>query len=336
MKQSDFRNPFRPRTRGGRVAIRCATALAVAASLVVTAVPAYAQGSYPDRPIEVVVTFGPGGGADAMARKMSQLLEKELGVPLPVANVGGASGNAGLTKVLTAAPDGYTVGTLIALTVSSWAAGLGSAKASDFAIVGVTQDSPSMLFVPANSPFKSFGEMLEFAKANPGKLKVATSGFGTQDDITLRYFGSKGHKLTNVPFASPAERYASPIGGHTDAIYEEPGDVAPFLAAGQLRPLVVFDEERHPAFKDTPTSKELGFSINDLPNFRTLAVSAKTPPERVQRLSEAVAKVLETQEWKEFCARTFTCASRTFTPAEAQQYVAGFQQKVSDYLKTFK
>jgi len=301
-----------------------------------TAPLAVAQEKFPSRPVEVVVTFGPGGGADAMGRKMSQLLEKQLGVPFPVANVGGASGNAGLTKVLTAAPDGHTMGTLIALTVSSWAAGLGTAKPEDFAIVAVTQDSPSMMFVPADSPFKTYKDMLEFAKANPGKLKIATSGYGTQDDITIKYFASKGYKMTNVPFAKPAERYASPIGKHTDAIYEEPGDVAPFVKAGQLRPLVVFDVDRHPAFKDTPTSKELGFEINDLPNFRTLAVSAKTSPEQVKVLSDAVNAALATPEWKQFCADTYTCASRSFTPSEAQTYVKNFQEKVKAYLVSFK
>jgi tripartite-type tricarboxylate transporter receptor subunit TctC len=317
--------------------IKALQRLTLMATLALAAAPlALAQEKFPSRPVEVVVTFGPGGGADAMGRKMSQLLEKQLGVPFPVANVGGASGNAGLTKVLTAAPDGYTMGTLIALTVSSWAAGLGTAKAEDFAIVAVTQDSPSLMFVPADSPFKTFKDMLEFAKANPGKLKIATSGYGTQDDITIKYFASKGYKMTNVPFAKPAERYASPIGHHTDAIYEEPGDVAPFLQAGQLRPLVVFDDERHPAFKDTPASKELGFEISDLPNFRTLAVSAKTPPDRVKILADAANAALATPEWKKFCTETYTCASRSFTPAEAQTYVKNFQDKVKAYLASFK
>lgn len=297
---------------------------------------ARAQDKYPSRPVELVVTFGPGGGADAMGRKMSQLLEKQLGVPFPVSNVAGASGNAGLTKVLTAASDGYTAGTLIALTVSSWASGLGTAKAEDFTIVSVVQDSPSFMFVPTASPFKTFKDLLDYAKANPGKLKVATSGYGTQDDITLKYFGAKGYKMTNVPFAKPAERYASAIGQHTDAIYEEPGDVQPFLAAGQLRPLVVFDDERHPAFKDTPASKEMGFDISDLPNFRTIAVSAKTPHDKVKVLAGAVDMALATAEWKKFCIATYTCASRKFTPQEAQEYVKKFQAKVSAYLTTFK
>ncbi len=318
--------------------LRRTSSLALLAGTLALSAPALlqAQEKYPSRPVEMVVSFGPGGGADAMGRKMAQLLEKELGVPFPVSNVAGASGNAGMTKVLTSAPDGYTAGTLIALTVSAWASGLGTAKADDFAIVAVTQDSPSMMFVAADSPFKTYKDMLDHAKANPGKLKVATSGYGTQDDITLKYFEKQGFKMTNVPFAKPAERYASPIGKHTDAIYEEPGDVAPFLAAGQLRPLVVFDEKRHPAFKDTPTTKEMGYEINDLPNFRTIAVSSKVPADRVKVLADAVNKVLDGDEWKAFCAQTYTCASAKYTPDEAKAYVKAFQEKVAAYLQTFK
>lgn len=310
--------------------------LAVGSLMGLMALGAHAQDKFPNRPIELVVTFGPGGGADTMGRKMSQLLEKSLGVPVPVSNVGGASGNAGLSKVLSAAPDGYTAGTLIALTVSSWASGLGTSKATDFSIAAVVQDSPSMLFVPTDSVHKTFQDFLNHAKNNPGSLKVATSGYGTQDDITLKYFAAQGYRTTNVPFANPAERYASPLGKHTDAIYEEPGDVAAFLKSKRMRPLVVFDNVRHLAFPDVPTSKEMGFEISDLPNFRTIAVSAKTPPEVLNALSAAVNAAMATPDWKAFCAETYTCASRSYTPAEAQAYVAAFQLKVSNYLKSFK
>lgn len=313
-----------------------AMAFMAGSALGLTALPALAQDKYPNRPIELVVTFGPGGGADTMGRKMSQLLEKSMGVPVPVSNVSGASGNAGLSKLLSAPADGYTAGTLIALTVSSWAAGLGTSKPSDFAIAAIVQDSPSMLFVPTDSVHKTFKEFLAHAQKNPGALKIATSGYGTQDDITLKYFASKGYKTINVPFEKPAERYASPLGKHTDGIYEEPGDVSAFIKSGKMRPIVVFDDTRHPAFPDVPTSKELGFEIGDLPNFRTIAVSAKTSPEMLKTLSTAVNSALATPEWKIFCAETYTCASRSYTPAEAQAYVQVFQTKVSEYLKTFK
>lgn len=297
---------------------------------------ACAQDKYPSRPIEIIVTFGPGGGADTMGRKMSQLLEPLLKVPLPVSNIGGASGNAGLTKLLTNPADGYTVGTMISLTVASWASGLGTARPDNFTVVAITQNSPSMLFVPMDSPFKTVKELLDHAKANPGKLKVATSGYGTQDDITLQYLASKGYKMTNVPFAKPAERYSSPLGKHTDAIYEEPGDVAQFLKGKQMRPLVVFDDERHASFPDVPDSKELGFDISDLPNFRTLAVPAKTPPETVAVLSKAVNQVLESAEWKTFCSDTYTCVSKKYSPQESQEIVKNFYGTVQKRLASLE
>lgn len=314
---------------------RAAIGTLIIGSLVGSSI-SFAQDKFPSRPIEIIVTFGPGGGADTMGRKMSQLLEPILKVPLPVSNIGGASGNAGLTKLLTNPADGYTVGTLIALSVASWASGLGTARPDNFTVIAITQNSPSMLFVPMDSPFKTIKDMLDYAKANPGKLKVATSGYGTQDDITLQYLAEQGYKMTNVPFAKPAERYASPLGKHTDAIYEEPGDVAQFLKSKQMRPLVVFDDERHASFPDVPDSKSLGFDISDLPNFRTLAVPAGTPPETVAVLSKAVGQVLESAEWKSFCSDTYTCVSKKYSPQESQDMVKNFYNTVQKRMASMK
>lgn len=295
---------------------------------------AWGQDAFPTKPVEIIVTFGSGGGADQMARQISKIAAPILGVPVTVTNVPGASGNAGLNKVLTGAHEGYTVGTLIALTVSAWAMEIGSARPNDFTILTVIQDSPSMLFVAENSPFKTFQDFLAHAKSNPGKLKVATSGYGTQDDITLRYLASLGYKLSHFPFARPDERYASLANGHTDALYEEPGDVAQFIRSKQFRPLVVFDDERHASFAEVPASKELGMDINDLTNFRTLAVPARTPPDRAKTLAAAFNKALETPEWKKYCAETFTC-TRQYTPEQAKALVTDFYNRVESYLKKF-
>ncbi|MCB1882881.1 MAG: tripartite tricarboxylate transporter substrate binding protein [Geminicoccaceae bacterium] len=305
----------------------------VAAGIAATAFAggALAQDAYPERPIDMVITFGPGGGSDTMGRTAAHLAEKELGVAVPASNVSGASGNAGLTRVLTSPADGYTLGTLIALTVSSWAAGLGVGQPDQFDVVGVLQSSPSMLFVPKDSPHKSAEELLAFAKANPKALKVATSGFGTMDDVTLRYLTKQGDAMTNVPFAKPAERYASTVGAHTDAIYEEPGDVAQFVQSGDLVPVLVFADERHKDFPDVPASKELGLDISGLDNFRTIAVKKGTPPEIVERLHKVFADVTATQEWHDFCAKTYTC-TENMSVEDANAMVETFYKKVKDLL----
>jgi tripartite-type tricarboxylate transporter receptor subunit TctC len=286
---------------------------------------------YPNRPIELIVTFGPGGGADLMGRTMAQLMEEPLGVPIPVSNVGGASGNAGLTQLRTNPADGYTMGTLISLTVASWASGLGDNKPEDFRVISVVQSSPSFLFVPASSPHQTAEALFEYAKANPGEITVATSGYGTQDDVTLKLLGNEGIEMQNVPFQAPAERYASPIGGHTSAIYEEPGDVAQFIEAGQLKPVVVFAAERHTAFPDVPTSAELGIDISGLDNYRSIAVAAGTPDEIVATLEEAVATATASDEWQAFCAKTYTCIEPV-TGEAAQAMIVDFRDLIEEQL----
>jgi tripartite-type tricarboxylate transporter receptor subunit TctC len=279
----------------------------------------------------MIVTFGPGGGADLMGRQMARQLEPLLGVSVPVSNVAGSSGNAGLTRLKTSAPDGYTLATLISLTVASWASGIGDNAPEDFRVVAVVQSSPSFLFAPADGPHQTAEALFDYARAHAGELTVATSGYGTQDDVTLQLLAGGGIEMANVPFEKPAERYASPIGGHTNAIYEEPGDVAQFIKSGQLKPLVVFDKQRHAAFPDVPTAGELGIDISGLDNFRTVAVPAGTPDEIVAKLEEAVLTATSSDDWKAFCEQTYTCIEPV-TGEAAQETIVGFRDLIAERL----
>jgi tripartite-type tricarboxylate transporter receptor subunit TctC len=288
---------------------------------------------FPSRPVDMIVNFGPGGGADQLGRVMSKLLEPALGVPVPVANIAGASGNAGLIKVLTSTADGYTLGTLTGLSISAWASGLGKMQVRDFAFIAVVQSSPSMLFVPKDSRFRTYKDLLDAAKASPNKLRVATAGYGTLDDIAVRFLAAKGHAMVNVPFAKPGERYLSPLGGHSEVLFEEPGDVVQFLESGQYRPIVVFGEKRHPAFADTPASAEFGQHI-DLPNWRAIVTSTKVPAAILATLNAAVAKAAETPEWNKFCAETYTCIERK-TPEESRQFAQKNFDDVTRFMKEY-
>jgi tripartite-type tricarboxylate transporter receptor subunit TctC len=290
-----------------------------------------AQEKYPSRPIEMIVNFGTGGGADQLGRLAAKLLESALGVAMPVSNVAGASGNTGLAKVASAQPDGYTIGTLTGISISAWAAGMGRMKIDDFGYIGVVQSSPSMLFVTSESPFKTYKQLLDHVKANPGKVKVATAGFGTLDDFAVKYLVSKGFPMVNAPYAKPGERYTSVLGKHTDVLFEEPGDVTQFLDAKQLVPIVVFGKSRHPNFPDVPASAELGHDI-DLPNWRALVTSAKIPKERLAMLSAALEKVMQSEDWKKFCAQTFTCITK-LDPVASRQFVQKNYEDAVNFLK---
>lgn len=313
---------------------RLVGALIVASGAFAPLASAVAADKYPSRPIEIIVPFGPGGGADLVARTLARMAEPKLGVPMPVSNVSGASGTAGLTKMLNNPADGYTMGALISLTISAWASGIGKLKPQDFTVVAYMQSSPSMLFVPKNSPFKKIQDLLDHAKKNPGKLRTATTGYGTDDDVVLKYMGTLGYKITNVPFAKPAERYASTVGAHTDILFEQPGDVAQFVKSGDLVPLIVFDDERHEAFKNVPASKELGMKISDLPTWRTLVVSSKTPADKVKKLEQTFTQILQTPEWKKYCEETYTCI-KPKNSAEGTKATADYYVSIKDYLAKF-
>jgi tripartite-type tricarboxylate transporter receptor subunit TctC len=199
----------------------------------------------------------------------------------------------------------------------------------DITPVAVMIKGPSFLFVKQDSPFKTWADFEKEAKANPGKLKVATLGFGSVDDFSLSVIERGGVKVVQVPFAKPSERYVSILGGHADALYEQAGDVAQFLKGNQMRPILLFGDKRMDAFKDVPTSFELGYKVA-LPQFRAIVVRAGTPPDIVKRLSEALAKVAAMPEYKKFLEEQYGFDDSFVDASHAPAYV---QQQLEDMKK---
>ena len=144
---------------------------------------------------------------------------------------------------------------------------------------------PSGFYVAENSRFKTWADVEKEAKTKG--VKVAISGFGSPDDVTIGYFNAKGFKFQPVPFANPSERYTSLIGGHTDLMYSPLGNVRAMVDGKQMRPVIVFGNVRIPEFKDVPASKELGYDVA-LPQFRAIVVKAGTDPARVKAIADAL------------------------------------------------
>jgi tripartite-type tricarboxylate transporter receptor subunit TctC len=280
-----------------------------------------ARAEYPERPIELIVPWGPGGGADQLARLVSKLAEPQLGQSIPVINVPGATGGTGIAKLLSAPADGYSAAIYIADSHALLAGKDPRWSINDIAPVAVMIQGPSFIFVAQDSRFKTWQDFEKEAKANPGKLKIATLGFGSVDDFSINVIErSKGLKFVQVPFSKPSERYVSILGGHADALYEQAGDVASFLNNKQMRPLLTFGKERLPAFKDTPSSYELGIPIA-LPQFRAIVVRAGTPPDRVAKLADALAKVAVAPEYKTFLQNQFAAENSFIDANKATQFI---------------
>lgn len=266
--------------------------------------------------------MGAGGGADQFARAITHIMEKSVGVRMPVSNVTGAAGNAGLANITNAAPDGHTIGVLTGQTAATWAAKGARFSPDDFAYIAIVQKTPSMYVVANNSPYKTYQDLLDISKKSPNTLKVGTSGYDTLDALAVKYLMSVGYPMLNVPYRSAAERYMAPLGGHVDVIFEDPSGVSQFFASGQLRPIVVFGKKRHPAFPAVPTSYEFGHQI-DLPNWRAFVIQKNTPKPIVEYLNGVIKQAVQTKEWRAFCERTYTCTAIR-SPEESKQFVQDF------------
>jgi tripartite-type tricarboxylate transporter receptor subunit TctC len=309
-------------------------AVAMLLTLAAAVPPAVAQEAYPSRPIDFVVTWGTGGGADAMARQLAALTQPHLGVALPVSNVPGASGNTGLAQILSGKPDGYAIATYIADTLATIPMGLARYTAADLEWVVRTQVADSFLFVRSEGPFRTVQEFFKYVQDNPGKLRVASTGFGSVDDMTVRYLDKKGYRMITVPYPKPGERYAAALGGHAEVLYEQAGDVQQYLKAGQLRPLVIFAVERHPGFPDVPTSKELGLEIY-LPQFRGIVARKGTSSDRLEKLADAFRRAMDTPQWKKFAEEWYMRPDSYLGPDRFRAWVDGELQAMERFVKEF-
>ncbi|MEO8186878.1 MAG: tripartite tricarboxylate transporter substrate binding protein [Burkholderiaceae bacterium] len=256
----------------------------------------HAQDKYPSRPIELIVPWGPGGGADQLARRLGKLLEPDLKVSIPVINVPGATGNTGMTKLLSAAPDGHTMAILIGDTLSTLASG-GRWKLADVVPLGVMIRQPTGLYVKTDSKYKTFQDLLADARTN--EVKVAILGFGSADEILINQINTKGAKLRMVPFASPGERYSSILGGHADVLVEQAGDIRSFLDGKQMRPLAFFADAPAVGFAAIPLAKDSGFPVV-INQFRSIVVRAGTDPKQVATLSAALEKVARSSDFVKY------------------------------------
>src|SRR5262245_40385801 len=282
-----------------RKRIRCA-ALAVLCTVGVPLAPSstlVAQ-EFPSRPIEFVVPWGPGGGADQLARKLGKLLEPRLKVSMPIVNVPGATGQTGLTKLLTAPADGYSIAVFVGPTFATLA-GTPPPKwtLQDIEPLGIVVQQISAFLVAEGGRFKAWADVEKAAKAE--RLRVAITGFGSDDDLTVNFLAQKGLRFSSVPMAKPGERYTSVVGGHAEVLYEQIGDVRSFVDGKQLKPVIFFADKRDPAFPDVPTSVELGYEVT-LPQFRAIVVRSGTDAKIVTKLADTLAEAVRDPEYVAF------------------------------------
>ncbi len=297
--------------------------LLAASCLAIAAAPARAQApSYSTRPVEMIVPWGAGGGADVLGRILARWLESDLKTPVPVSNLPGASGMIGMGRLVSQPADGHALAILTGDTLMMAATGAPGFKLSDTGSLAVLVRQPSGIFVPTNSPYKTWQDVVKASEAKPGAPTLAITGPNTADDLTLRYLASKKIAMTGVPYTKPGERYSAVMGGHVDMLYEQAGDVRAFLDAKQMRPILFFASKRLPApFDNVPVSAEFGYEIT-LPQARAVLIKAGTDPQRLQALEASVKRFASSPEYLKFLDQQLALQD-SFMPADqAQAFLA--------------
>ena len=269
--------------------------IAAVAALVLAA-QAHAQGTWPQRPVTLVVPFGAGGSADLTARVLAPHLQAKFGQPFVIDNKGGAGGSIGAGYVAKAPNDGYT---LLVGTISSNAinAALYSRLAydldRDFQPVSRLVLFPNLMMVNTKLPARSVPELIAYLKANPGKVNYGSSGIGTSSHLSVVMFAlATGTDMTHIPFRSTSEVVNSMIGGNIDLGIDSMTTTIPFAQSGAVRALGVTTPQRNPSMPNLPTIGET------LPGYEATAwqglfAPAGTPRPIVDRLAEAVKAILE-------------------------------------------
>lgn len=276
-------------------------ALATAALATTAASPALAD--YPDRPIQMYVPWGAGGGSDAVARIIASLMEKDLGQPITVVNRTGGSGAVGHQAIASAKPDGYTIGMItMEVTTMHWV-GFSQLKSSDFVPFGQVNYDPAAVTVRADAPYKDVGEFIEAVKAAPGKYKSSGGGAGAVSHIAIAgLMKAAGLAPTAAPWVtmdSAATAQQELVAGGVEVVGSSLGETRALTEAGRVRPLAVMADERLPGF-DVPTVKEASGIDWSYSTWRGFAGPVGMPDEAVQKLSAALEKAYNSTEFKDF------------------------------------
>jgi tripartite-type tricarboxylate transporter receptor subunit TctC len=269
--------------------------LAAGAALLAGAPATWAQGSWPDKPITMIVPFPPGGVADAVARPVAEALGKELKQTVVVENRGGAGGATGNGAVARAAPDGDTIlmslSSISNLPEADNLLGRKPAYTLDQLkpIARFTAD-PTVLVVRAESPWKTLAEFVADMKKRPGAFNYGSSGnYGTMHVPMEMLKASAGFRMVHIPYTGAGPAVLALLGGQVDALSSGPASVVQHIKAGKLRALAHWGDKPLAALPDVPSLKQAGFAAQ-FAQWSALFVPAGTPEPIVQRLRAAARK----------------------------------------------
>jgi len=275
-------------------------ALTVAALLATSGGIALAD-DFPSRPVQLMVAYPPGGSTDVGARIVASIAEKILGKPVVVLNKGGAGGQVGWTDMARQKPDGYFIG-YINLPATNTVV-LDPERKAIFgvdAFVPIINQvlDPGVVWVRADSPYKTLKDLVEAAKKAPNTIRTATTGILSDDHLAILMLeeAAPGAIFRVVHLAGGADQLKEIMGGHVDVAFDNVGSIAPRVRSGELRALAVMDHQRSKFVPDVPTMKEVGYPTVISSSTRGIAGPKGIPQPVLKKLEEVLRKAMEDPE----------------------------------------
>jgi len=264
--------------------------------------PAAPRSSYPEKPITMIVPFPAGGTVDLVARALVEAAKPYFPQPIAVVNRPGGAGTVGTAELVQARPDGYTIGLIPVgpVAVQPHLSQLPYRGPGDIRPVIKVVRLPVVLAVRADAPWQTAKELLDFARANPGQVRVGHGGIGTIPHIDLELLKQQAWvDMTHVPFSGAPEANSALLGGHIEAVVPHPDQVIEHVRAGRMRVLAVFEEQRNRLFPEAPTFRELGYNITLAPYY-FVAGPKNVPDEVAVFLHDAFKKAMESDSFRKF------------------------------------
>jgi tripartite-type tricarboxylate transporter receptor subunit TctC len=302
-------------------------ALGIAAAVALLRLPVHAQ-AYPLKPVQIIVPFSAGGDGDLSARNLAAHAQTRLGQPIVVVNKAGASGAIGSQIVKDAAPDGYTL--LLARTGSQVLLPALQPKTTayrwnDFTFLGLLDLNPVICVVHADSPYRSFDDLVKAIRARPGKLNYSHSGIATVQNLTPQLLfsnlGMASDAAVNVPYKGGGEVALAVISKEVDFACNNLSSMVGNLSGGKLRPLVTTTPTRLERLPDVPSAREAGFpQLEAVVGWSALYGPPKMDEALVKRWAALLQDVAHDPKWQAGTGN-FGGIAHVLSPAETQKYV---------------
>jgi tripartite-type tricarboxylate transporter receptor subunit TctC len=281
-----------------------------AVASVLVAGPGTAQAQYPEKPVQIVVPYGPGGSTDLAMRSLSSVIHEYLGQPVVVFNKTGGGGAVGVVHALAQKADGYilmggAIGAHVLTPAANESAGFGP---EDFTPIAMTQMNPNVFVVKADSPYRSIKDVIEainakpagtFKQSNPGPGSIHNFGFNLLMDAA----GIPGKKVVSVPFKGGAASAAALLGGHVDFHQTNLTNVIELIKGGALRALAVTSKDRLELLPDVPTYAEIGYPGVDIFGWRGVIGPKGLPADVVEKWADAIQKTQASKAWQKLVGK---------------------------------